>query len=200
MIDRDEMRIARRTVERNGYTVLPPRRDDERELNRYRLRQRERETLRNRREDDINDRQSRFKPLRYHDDERPIRRVSDEGNDRPSFRRERPIDRTISNDEDRRPLRRLSPEDELAVAKATAERNGFEVRKLTKLDQAKQVAKDAGFEVKKVQPRQAPIRNTNADDEGVKLRTTPDVELNRNQQIEDDYVARAAKFFGEDDE
>ena len=39
MIDRDEIRIARRTAERNGYTVLPPREDDERDLNRFRQRQ-----------------------------------------------------------------------------------------------------------------------------------------------------------------
>ena len=46
MIDRDEIRIARRTAERNGYTVLPPREDDERDLNRFRQRQQEREDYR----------------------------------------------------------------------------------------------------------------------------------------------------------
>ena len=63
MIDKDTLRIARRTAERNGYTVLPPRDQDERDLSRFRDRQRERENLRARREDDEDvEPAPRFKP------------------------------------------------------------------------------------------------------------------------------------------
>ena len=74
MIDRDTLRTARRTVERNGYTVLPPRDKDERDLNRYRTRREvEKEDNRDYRparpsprfRDTVEDEQPRrFKPLR----------------------------------------------------------------------------------------------------------------------------------------
>ena len=79
MIDRDEMRIARRTVERNGYTVLPPREKDEEDLTRYRSRRdMERRPVRpvHDEDDDYEERQPRFKPLRSRpvEDEEPVRR------------------------------------------------------------------------------------------------------------------------------
>ena len=100
MIDKDTLRIARRTVERNGYTVLPPRDQDERELDRFRNRQRVERDY-NRFEDDDrtsrfnreDDRQSRFKPLRSDNDSRRApapryREIVDDERPRFSGRRE----------------------------------------------------------------------------------------------------------------
>ena len=75
MIDKDTLRIARRTVERNGYTVSPPRESDERDLDRFRNR---REWAHQANDDDEDYRPSRptTRRPRYEDDdyeERPSR-------------------------------------------------------------------------------------------------------------------------------
>lgn len=277
MIDRDEMRIARRTVERNGYTVLPPREKDEEDLTRYRSRRdMERRPVRpvHDEDDDYEERQPRFKPLRSRsvEDEEPVRRpvrrpVEDDFDDEPVRRPVRkPVARDYEDDyepvrkalvrrpepeEDddyepvRRPVRNAEPErkplSDLERAKRTAEFNGYTVTKMSRLDQAKQVAKDAGFEVRKApKPTAAddessndrPIRRVatrdgapmrrpvvdreiaKANRDAVRTRTAPDVEIKDQQtkvdtpveqpapkkpSFEDDYVNRAAAFFGDDD-
>ena len=67
MIDKDTLRVARRTVERNGYTVLPPRESDERDLDRFRSR---REFARQVNDDDEDYRPARptTRQPRYEDD------------------------------------------------------------------------------------------------------------------------------------
>jgi len=156
MIDRDTLRTARRTVERNGYTVLPPRDRDERDLNRFRTR-REVEKEGNedyrptrsapRFRDTVEDEHPRrFKPLRQreYDEEdykprktaRPSRKVEDDYDGTPR-RLARPARREMNDDE------------KLGAAIRTAEENGFTIRKMSKLDQAKQVARDNGFEVRR---------------------------------------------------
>lgn len=235
MIDRDEMRIARRTVERNGYTVLPPREKDEEDLTRYRTRRDiERRPIRtfHDEDDDYEERQPRFKPLRSRsfEDEEPVRRPV-----------RRPVEDDFDDEPVRRPVRHAEPErkpmSDLERAKRTAEFNGYTVTKMSRLDQAKQVAKDAGFEVRKApKPTAAddessndrPIRRVatrdgapmrrpvvdremvRANRDAVRTRTAPDVEIEDKQSkietpapkkstFEDDYVNRAAAFFGDDD-
>ena len=160
MIDRDTLRTARRTVERNGFTVLPPRDRDERDLNRFRTR---REVEKDGNEDYRPTRQAprfrdaveedeqprRFKPLRqreYDDDDYEPRRTAQ----RPtrSYREE------DYDDEPRRPARpaprrEMNDDEKLGAAIRTAEENGFTIRKMSRLDQAKQVARDNGFEVRR---------------------------------------------------
>lgn len=277
MIDRDEMRIARRTVERNGYTVLPPREKDEEDLSRYRSRRdMERRPARPvRKEDDYEESQPRFKPLRsrHVEDEEPVRRpvrrpVEDDFDDEPVRRpirkpvsrnyededdyepvRKTPVRRPEPEDDDyepvRKPIRQTEPErkpmSDLERAKRTAEFNGYTVTKMSRLDQAKQVAKDAGFEVRKAPkptasddegsndrpirrmatrdgaPMHRPVVNremAKANRDAVRTRTAPDVEIKDQQtkvdtpveqpapkkpSFEDDYVNRAAAFFGDDD-
>ena len=227
MIDKDTLRTARRTVERNGYTVLPPRDKDERALNRFRTR---REVEREDREDrpaprprfrDTIEQEEprRFKPLRQRefDDDEPVRT-------RPA----RPARREMNDDE------------KLGAAIRTAEENGFTIRKMSKLDQAKQVARDNGFEVRKIDdddepvrrpaPRPAPVRAqrpllrpkanaTMAD--GIRTRTAPDKEIKddaipspapvkeepapateepKKNTYADDFMNRAARFFGDENE
>ena len=78
MIDKDTLRVARRTVERNGYTVLPPRESDERDLDRFRSR---RELARQANDDEEEDyrparpttRQPRYEEEEY--EERPTRQT-----------------------------------------------------------------------------------------------------------------------------
>lgn len=176
MIDKETLRIARRTAERNGYTVLPPRDQDERDLNRFRDRQRERDSFSSSRFDDDDDmRTPRFKPLRdrtvddtdyrsrrrntetprfrdvadeYEPERRPMRP------ERPSFR-----DRIKDADDDdntrtsfRRPVRDVEAEKEDMISRAikTAADHGYTVSKMSKLDQAKKVAADNGFSVRKM--------------------------------------------------
>lgn len=159
MIDRDTLRTARRTVERNGFTVLPPRDRDERDLNRFRTR---REVEKEDNEDYRPTRQAprfrdtvqedepprRFKPLRqreYDEEDYEPRRTA-----RPtrSYREE------DYDDEPRRPARparrEMNDDEKLGAAIRTAEENGFTIRKMSKLDQAKQVARDNGFEVRRI--------------------------------------------------
>lgn len=259
MIDRDEMRIARRTVERNGYTVLPPREKDEEDLSRYRSRREdERRPVRSvRSEEDYEERQPRFKPLRSRpvEDDEPVRRpvrkpvARDWDDDDDDFEpvRKQPVRRPTpveDDDDDFEPVRprpiERKPMSDLERAKRTAEFNGYTVKKMSKLDQAKQVAQDAGFEVRKA-PRPtaaaddagatndrpvrrvathdgAPMRRpvldremAKANRDAVHTRTAPDVEIkDDNKQVapapepkkysaEDDYVTRAAAFFGDDD-
>lgn len=176
MIDKETLRIARRTAERNGYTVLPPRDQDERDLNRFRDRQRERDSFRSSRFDDDNDmRTPRFKPLRDRtvddtDDtdyrsrrrntETPrFRDVADEYEpERRSMRPERPSFSDRIKDVDntrtafRRPVRDVEAEKEDMISKAikTAADHGYTVSKMSKLDQAKKVAADNGFSVRKM--------------------------------------------------
>ena len=242
MIDKDTLRTARRTVERNGYTVLPPRDRDEKDLNRFRTRREvEREdrearpAARPRFRDTVENDEPprRFKPLRQreYDDDEPVRT-------RParSYREE------DYDDEPRRPARREMNDDEkLGAAIRTAEENGFTIRKMSKLDQAKQVARDNGFEVRKVDdddeapvrrpaPRPAPVRGqrpllrpkanpTMAD--GIRTRTAPDKEIKndatpapapvkeepapateepKKNTYADDFMNRAARFFGDENE
>lgn len=173
MIDRDELRIARRTAERNGYTVLPPREDDERDLDRFRQRQQEREEYRSSRPE--------YRRFRDEVDDEPVIR-------KPSFRDEkdapkprfRPLDTTDDADDDfddnyvpakkytTRPVYREENDDDvddyvpprkpvrqeidLEVARKAMEDAGYEVRKLSRLDMAKRVAQDAGFDVRKITP------------------------------------------------
>lgn len=98
MIDKDTLRTARRTVERNGFTVLPPRENDERALNRFRTR---REVQREERED-LEDRPAR--PAR------PAPRYRDVVEQEPV--RTRPAPRPHYRDEEEvedRPVRRFKP-------------------------------------------------------------------------------------------
>lgn len=271
MIDRDEMRAARRTVERNGYTVLPPREKDEEDLNRFRSRQAERSELRSRRPAPIEDDDEpapRFKPLRSREredyEDRPLRRPQrvtrpvedDDFDDVPVRRTARPAPRfRDAYEEENEPTSRtpaIASQEDIARARRTAEANGYTVRKMTRLDQAMKVAKDAGFDVRKaseVRPTPvaaddegndrpvrrvatrdgAPIRRPVVNRElarrsadGVRVRTAPDVEIKKQEpsqaapteqptetpkaapapkksSYEDDYVNRAAAFFGEDD-
>ena len=89
MIDKDTIRTARRTVERNGYSVLPPRESDERDLNRFRTRRAmEREDVGN---------------------DRPVRpRYRDVVEDEPASTPARPRPRYAEENEDR-PARRFKP-------------------------------------------------------------------------------------------
>ena len=216
MIDRDTLRTARRTVERNGYTVLPPRDKDERDLNRYRTRREvEKDDNRNYRpvrptprfRDTVEDEQPRrFKPLRqreYNEDDYEPRRTA------------RPSRREMNDDE------------KLGAAIRTAEENGFTIRKMSKLDQAKQVARDNGFEVRRADDNDSPARtvpgrakrplvrpktNPNVND-GIRTRTAPDTEIKgnvnntstqtqeppKNPTYADDFMDRAARFFGENE-
>ena len=204
MIDKETLRTARRTVERNGYTVLPPREREESDFIRFR----------NRRDFERDERFSRR--------ERPVERNRDM--DRPRFR---PL-RSRNDEPMERPIRRPEPrqmndDEKLGAALRTAEENGFTVRKMTKLDQAKQVAKENGFDVRKINnepnPRAAkidePVQNRrplirpkanvapqNANEapvnDGIRTRTAPDVEIKKDYS--DDYMDRAAKFFGDEDE
>ena len=154
MIDRDEIRIARRTAERNGYTVLPPREDDERDLNRFRQRQQEREDYRS----------SRPAPSRRFRDE--VEDYDDEPVRKPVARPTRPVYREEDDYEEvpRKPARREMNDDEkLGAAIRTAEENGFTIRKMSRLDQAKQIARDNGYEVRRME---RPTRPTAADYEG----------------------------------
>ena len=131
MIDRDTLRTARRTVERNGFTVLPPRDRDERDLNRFRTRRevekegnedyrptRQAPRFRDAVEEDEQPR--RFKPLRQreYDEEdyeprrtaRPSRKVEDDYDNEPQrqtrqVRPSRPVEDDY-DDEPRRPAQR----------------------------------------------------------------------------------------------
>jgi len=201
MIDKETLRIARRTAERNGYTVLPPRDQDERDLNRFRDRQRERDSFRSSRFDDDDDmRTTRFKPLRDRSvddadtDYRSRRRyaetprfkdVADEYEpERRPMRPERPSFRDRINDDDqntrpsfRRPVHDAEQEKEDMISKAikTAADNGYTVSKMSKLDQAKKVAADNGFSVRKMSDVR-PTRPVVDDDDEVNdrpVRTRP---------------------------
>ena len=213
MIDRDTLRTARRTVERNGFTVLPPRDRDERELNRFRTRREvEREDSDSRpnrpaprfRDTVEQDEPRRFKPLRqrvYNDDYEDERRPA------------RPVRKEMNDDE------------KLGAAIRTAEENGFTIRKMSKLDQAKQVARDNGFDVRKVdsedrtahtvpgraqRPLVRPKANPSVND-GIRTRTAPDTEIKNDTKTQtetpadtkktyaDDFMDRAARFFGEEE-
>ena len=212
MIDRDTLRTARRTVERNGYTVLPPRDKDERDLNRYRTRREvEKDVNRDYRpvrqtprfRDTVEDEQPRrFKPLRqreYDKEDYEPRRTA-----RPAPRRE------------------MNDDEKLGAAIRTAEENGFTIRKMSKLDQAKQVARDNGFEVRRAddspartvpglakRPLVRPKTNQTVND-GIRTRTAPDTEIKgntatktqepqKNPTYADDFMDRAARFFGENE-
>lgn len=248
MIDKDTLRTARRTVERNGYTVLPPRDRDERDLDRFRTR---REVTREDREsrpaprpryrDVVRDEEPvrRFKPLRGREndddyEDRPVRRTREveDNYDRPVRRPARPVYREDDYEEvPRTPVRREMNDDEkLGAAIRTAEENGFTIRKMSKLDQAKQVARDNGFDVRKIErpgrpatgvkPQRTLVKPTtqpNVED-GIRTRTAPDTEIAakkpvtgtdggndapptnepKNNTYADDFMNRAAKFFGED--
>ena len=215
MIDKDTLRTARRTVERNGYTVLPPRDRDERDLDRFRTRReveredretrpapRYREVVRDEDEKPVR----KFKPLRGREDDidyedtkpvrrtreveddyeetrptrrardvddyeerparRPVRQVEDDYDDRPVRRPARPVYREEDDYEEvpRKPARREMNDDEkLGAAIRTAEENGFTIRKMSRLDQAKQIARDNGYEVRRME---RPTRPTAADYEG----------------------------------
>lgn len=216
MIDRDTLRTARRTVERNGYTVLPPRDKDERDLNRYRTRREvEKDVNRDYRpvrqtprfRDTVEDEQPRrFKPLRQREYDKE---------DYEPRRTARPARKEMNDDE------------KLGAAIRTAEENGFTIRKMSKLDQAKQVARDNGFEVRRAddspartvpgraqRPLVRPKANPNVND-GIRTRTAPDTEIKgntatktqepvkseqpKNPTYADDFMDRAARFFGEDE-
>ena len=256
MIDRDEIRIARRTAERNGYTVLPPREDDERDLNRFRQRQHEREDYRSSRP--VPSRRFRDEVEDYEDEPKPsfrtLRTRADDDDD--YIPKRKPASRPVYRDEDdedyvpqRKPIRQ---EIDIDAARKAMEDAGYEVRKLSRLDMAKKVAQDAGFDVRKLSDVRAAQRPapTAADNEGndrpvrrvatrdgepirrpvlsrdvvrqnrdaIRTRTAPDAEVKPQTQgqtqepvepakteppkrpsFEDDYVNRAAAFFGDDD-
>lgn len=291
MIDKDTLRVARRTVERNGYTVLPPRESDERDLDRFRSR---REYARQANDDDVDDEDYRparptTRQPRYEDDyeERPVRQarpttryeddVEDDRYSRPTRpapryrevveedpepqRKFKPL-RTRDDDyEDTRPTRpvrrEMNDDEKLGAAIRTAEENGFTIRKMSRLDQAKQVARDHGFDVHRVEKpfdgvqtkkpvapvaggnegNDRPVRRVATQDgtpirrpvldremarknaDAVRTRTAPDVEMKKEvpqdapkeapkaeqptetpkkPTYEDDYINRAAAFFGDD--
>ena len=208
MIDKETLRIARRTAERNGYTVLPPRDQDERDLNRFRDRQRERDSYRSSRFDDNDDedmRTPRFKPLRDNDDYGSRRRyaetprfkdVADEYEpERRPMRPERPSFRDRIKDDDqnsrpsfRRPVRDAEQEKEDMISKAmkTATDHGYTVSKMSKLDQAKKVAADNGFSVRKmsdVRPTRPVSAGENGNDRPVRRVATRDGEPMRRPVI-----------------
>ena len=215
MIDRDTLRTARRTVERNGFTVLPPRDRDERELNRFRTRR------------EVEREDSDYRP------NRPAPRFRDTvEQDEP--RRFKPLRQRVYDndyDDERRPARpvrkEMNDDEKLGAAIRTAEENGFTIRKMSKLDQAKQVARDNGFDVRKVdsedrtartvparaqRPLVRPKANPSVND-GIRTRTAPDTEIKNNTQTQtqtetpadtkktyaDDFMDRAARFFGEEE-
>lgn len=230
MIDKDTLRTARRTVERNGFTVLPPRENDERALNRFRTR---REVQREEREDRP---VRRFKPLRGRDVD-PV----DDYEDRPV--RSSRFDRT-----DRPARREMNDDEKLGAAIRTAEENGFTIRKMSKLDQAKQVARDNGFSFRRMEddddvndvPARKPVRTLRTNrveepadrpqrplvrnrpnapvDDGIRTRTAPDTEIKndaapaaeptptetkpepKKNTYADDFMNRAARFFGDDND
>lgn len=208
MIDKETLRIARRTAERNGYTVLPPRDQDERDLNRFRDRQRERDSYRSSRFDDDDDtRTTRFKPLRDNDDddygsrrryaETPrFKDVADEYEpERRPMRPERPSFRDRIKDDDqntrpsfRRPVRDAEQEKEDMISKAikTAADHGYTVSKMSKLDQAKKVAADNGFSVRKmsdVRPTRPVSSGEDGNDRPVRRVATRDGEPMRRPVI-----------------
>jgi len=314
MIDKDTLRVARRTVERNGYTVLPPRESDERDLDRFRSR---RELARQANEDDDDEDYRPARPTtrqpRYEDDdyeERPVRKVRQTNYEDDGYEEERPVRKTrpASRYEDdfederysrptrpapryrevveedpepqrkfkplrtreddyeetrpTRPVRREMNDDEkLGAAIRTAEENGFTIRKMSRLDQAKQVARDHGFDVHRIEKaiddeqtkkpvapvaggnegNDRPVRRVATQDgtpirrpvldremarknaDGIRTRTAPDVEMKKEvptqdatkeapaeapktepqetpkkPTYEDDYINRAAAFFGDD--
>jgi hypothetical protein len=287
MIDKDTLRVARRTVERNGYTVLPPRESDERDLDRFRSR---REFARQANEDDDEDyrparpttRQPRYEEEEY--EERPVRKArttnyEDDGYEEERYsrptrpapryrevveedpepqRKFKPL-RTREDDyEETRPTRpvrkEMNDDEKLGAAIRTAEENGFTIRKMSRLDQAKQVARDHGFDVHKIEKpfdgeqikkpvapvaggnegNDRPVRRVATQDgtpirrpvldremarknaDGIRTRTAPDVEMKKEvptqdatkgeqptetpkkPTYEDDYINRAAAFFGDD--
>lgn len=265
MIDKDTLRIARRTVERNGYTVLPPRESDERDLDRFRNR---REWARPANDDDEDYRPSRptTRRPRYEDEDyeerpsRPTPRYREVVEEDPEPQRKFKPLRTREEDYEEtrptRPVRREMNDDEkLGAAIRTAEENGFTIRKMSRLDQAKQVARDHGFDVHRIEKsfddeqnkkpvstvagsNDRPIRRVATQDgtpirrpvldremarknaDAVRTRTAPDVEMkkevptqvspkeapkveqpvetSKKPTYEDDYINRAAAFFGDD--
>lgn len=265
MIDKDTLRVARRTVERNGYTVLPPRESDERDLDRFRSR---REFARQVNDDDEDyrparpTRQSRyeddFEDERYSRPTRPAPRYREVVEEDPEPQRKFKPLRTREDDyEETRPTRpvrkEMSDDEKLGAAIRTAEENGFTIRKMSRLDQAKQVARDHGFDVHKIEKpfdgvptkkpiapvaggtegNDRPVRRVATQDgtpirrpvldremarknaDGIRTRTAPDVEMKKEvpqdapkgeqptetpkkPTYEDDYINRAAAFFGDD--
>lgn len=269
MIDKDTLRVARRTVERNGYTVLPPRESDERDLDRFRSR---REFARQVNDDDDDEdyrparprptRQSRyeddFEDERYSRPTRPAPRYREVVEEDPEPQRKFKPLRTREDDyEETRPTRpvrkEMSDDEKLGAAIRTAEENGFTIRKMSRLDQAKQVARDHGFDVHKIEKpfdgvptkkpiapvaggtegNDRPVRRVATQDgtpirrpvldremarknaDGIRTRTAPDVEMKKEvpqdapkgeqptetpkkPTYEDDYINRAAAFFGDD--
>lgn len=237
MIDKDTLRIARRTAERNGYTVLPPRDRDEyrandreeREPRFFSSRDRKERTYTPRERSSFDQRDREERDLDRFRSRREVNR-EETRTERPRYRdvveeprRFKPLCTREDDYEDRpaRPVRREMNDDEkLGAAIRTAEENGYSIRKMTRLDQAKQVAKDHGFDVHKVEPEKKPtvddrpvrrvatqngepirkpaldreIVKSNAD--AVRTRTAPDVEIKPTQ--EDDYMKRAAAFFDEE--
>jgi hypothetical protein len=162
MIDKDTLRTARRTVERNGYTVLPPRDRDERDLDRFRTR---REVAREDREsrpaprpryrDVVRDEGPvrRFKPLRGREDDvdyedRPVRRTREVEDNY-----ERPVRRTrdVEDYEDRpvrRPARPVYREDDYEAVPRTPVRR--EMNDDEKLGAAIRTAEENGFTIRKM--------------------------------------------------
>jgi hypothetical protein len=166
MIDKDTIRTARRTVERNGYSVLPPRESDERDLNRFRTRRAME------REDSGNDRpvRPRYRDVvedepvrrparpRYEEDrdEQPVRRfkplrsreVEDEFEDRPQ--RPARVARSVESDDDvriKRPAFRTRYDDDAdrPVRPARREMNDDE-----KLGAAIRTAEENGYTIRKM--------------------------------------------------
>lgn len=312
MIDKDTLRVARRTVERNGYTVLPPRESDERDLDRFRSR---RELARQANEDDEDyrparptTRQPRYEEEEY--EERPVRKARTTNYEDDGYEEERPVRKTRPApryeddfederysrptrpapryrevvEEDPEPQRKFKPlrtreddyeetrptrparremndDEKLGAAIRTAEENGFTIRKMSRLDQAKQVARDHGFDVHRIEKaiddeqikkpvapvaggnegNDRPVRRVATQDgtpirrpvldremarknaDGIRTRTAPDVEMKKEvptqdapkvapaeepkaepvetpkkPTYEDDYINRAAAFFGDD--
>lgn len=330
MIDKDTLRVARRTVERNGYTVLPPRESDERDLDRFRSR---REFARQANEDDEDyrparptTRQPRYEEEEYEErptrqtrttnyedgdyEERPVRKARTTNYEDDGYEEERPVRKTRPApkyeddfederysrptrpapryrevvEEDPEPQRKFKPlrtreddyeetrptrparremndDEKLGAAIRTAEENGFTIRKMSRLDQAKQVARDHGFDVHRIEKalddepikkpvapvagggegNDRPVRRVATQDgtpirrpvldremarknaDAVRTRTAPDVEMKKEvpqdapkanpteapkaeqptetpkkPTYEDDYINRAAAFFGDD--
>ena len=156
----------------------------------------------------------------------------------------------------------MNDDEKLGAAIRTAEENGFTIRKMSRLDQAKQVARDHGFDVHRIEKalddeqikkpvapvaggnegNDRPVRRVATQDgtpirrpvldremarknaDGIRTRTAPDVEMKKEvptqdatketpaeapkveqpvetpkkPTYEDDYINRAAAFFGDD--
>ena len=216
MIDKETLRIARRTAERNGYTVLPPRDQDERDLNRFRDRQRERDVRSSRFEDDDDDmRTPRFKPLRN----RPVDDVDtdtdiDNDTDYSSRRRysETPRFRDVADEyePERRPMRPERPSFRDRIKDTENTRTSFrrpvrdaEAEKEDMISRAIKTAADNGYTVSKMskldQAKKVAADNGFSVRKMSDVRTRPVVDNDDDDVVVNDRPVRTRPVVGDDD-